>query len=99
MTNCAKPAYLSVSLTYRKRGGPIFEWRQTEEPVGDIVVKGDTAMRMLRMLNIYHHKQSDPEWFDCREPNCHSAAMYVAGLIGPDWSLNPWLLQIYTKVR
>ncbi len=77
------PSYLRIFITAsKKKGTPVFAWEQTEEPVaaGSILLSGKIADRVQWLLRAYGSKRPNPEFVDPREPFCHGAAMYAAGL-------------------
>ncbi len=76
------PPYLSV---FRSGKSMPFEWKVITEPdemKGSILVAGTIAQRMIELLKAYG-KASANGYIDPRDrsPNCHSAALYIAGLI------------------
>lgn len=76
--------YLRIFIApSKKKGAPVFVWQQIEKPVApdSIVLSGKIAERVQWLLMAYGSKRQDPDFFDVREPVCHGAAFYAAGLI------------------
>lgn len=89
-----QPPYLRVFLNASGKGGKkvtSFKWEEVKEHTApsSIVIHGGVAGRVLELIRMYWNKRIDPEWTDPRDPNCHSSAMYAAGLISSSWSLQP----------